>query len=214
LKASFPASPLRLVRLSTRYSLALLQMTSFHCRTACGASVSTAGFTLIELMVTVTIAVILLSLAAPAFQAMVLNNRVTGLTDSLAIALNFARGTALKTAVPVRVCPIGASGSTNCGTDWSAGWMVVADPNVAPAVLQRSSAPVSAPTLLATAVDGSPLSGVSFDTHGLAGTAARFKVCDSRGAAYARSVQTLATGFVQAGSGPGQAAWGGTLSCP
>jgi len=173
-----------------------------------------AGFTLIELMVTVTIAVILLALAAPAFQGMVLNNRLSGLTDGLVSGLNFARGSALKTAVPVLVCPIGATGSTRCGADWRLGWMVIADPIASPAVLQRSTAPVSAPTLVATTADGTPLPSVSFDARGLAGTTARFTVCDPRGAAYARSVQTVATGSVQSGPVPGQAAWGGALTCP
>jgi type IV fimbrial biogenesis protein FimT len=188
-------------------------MTFFHCRTACGGGASTAGFTLIELMVTVTIAVILLSLAAPSFQAMVLNNRLTGLTDGLVSALNFARGTALKTAVSTRVCPIGNNGPTACGNDWNAGWMVVGDPDGTPALLQRSSAPASAPRLLVTAVDGSALASVTFDSRGLASGAARFRVCDSRGAAYARSVQTLATGSVQSGAAPGQTVWGGAMSC-
>ncbi|VTU22805.1 Verru_Chthon cassette protein D [Variovorax sp. PBL-E5] len=205
-----------------------MQMYSLHCHTGCASrafgirgpkvkaasKAALAGFTLIELLITTTIVVILLSLAAPAFQVMVMNNRLTGLADSLVNALNYARGSALKATVPARVCPVGAPGSTACGTDWSAGWMLVSDPDGSPSLLQRSSAPVAGPALSATDVNGHSLASVSFDSHGLASTAAHFKICDARGAAYARSVQTVATGFVQVGSTPGQAAWGGALTCP
>jgi type IV fimbrial biogenesis protein FimT len=167
------------------------------------------GFTLIELMVTIAIAAILLSLAVPSFQAMVMNNRLTAQAGGLNTALNYARNTALSQAVNVVVCPVGALGSTTCGASWGTGWMVVRDPAGTPTLLQSQLAPSS------NAVLSSPATSVVFGPRGLAGTVSSFKVCDSRGAAFARSVQVLATGFVQAGATPGQVAWGSTaLTCP
>jgi type IV fimbrial biogenesis protein FimT len=168
------------------------------------------GFTLIELLVTIAIAAILMALAVPSFQAMVMNNRLTAQAGALNTALNYARNTALSQAVPVAVCPVGTAGSTTCGASWAAGWMVVSNPAGAATLLQSQQAPSSGSTVLS-----SPVTSVLFGPRGLATTLSSFKVCDSRGAAFARSVQVFATGFVQAGATPGQVAWGTTaLTCP
>lgn len=167
------------------------------------------GFTLVELLVTVAIVVIVLSLAVPSFQAMLMNNRLSAQVDGLTSALNYARNTALSQAVSVQVCPIGALSSSTCGANWAAGWIVVSDPAGAPTLLQSRQAPTGDPVLSATA------NGVIFDSRGLSTTPSSFKMCDGRGSSFARSVQVFATGFVQAGATPGQAAWGvAALSCP
>jgi type IV fimbrial biogenesis protein FimT len=168
------------------------------------------GFTLIELLVTIAVAAILMALAVPSFQTMVMNNRLTAQAGALNTALNYARNTALSQAIPVAVCPVGTSGSTTCGASWAAGWMVVSNPAGTATLLQSQQAPSSG-----SAVLSSPVTSVLFGPRGLATTLSSFKVCDSRGAAFARSVQVFATGFVQAGATPGQVAWGTTaLTCP
>jgi type IV fimbrial biogenesis protein FimT len=87
--------------------------------------------------------------------------------------------------------------------------MVVRDPAGTPTLLQSQQAASG------NAVLSSPATRVVFDPRGLSSTPSSFKVCDSRGAAFARSVQVFATGFVQAGATPGQVAWGSTaLTCP
>lgn len=170
---------------------------------ACG------GFTLVELLVAVAIAAIVLALAAPSFQAMLMNNRLSAQVDALTSTLNYARNTALSQAVNVQVCPVGAFNSSTCGASWAAGWMVVSDPAGTPTLLQSRQIPTGNPVLSSSA------GSVVFDSRGLSTTLSSFKVCDSRGSAFARSVQVFATGFVQAGGTPGQVAWGSTaLSCP
>ena len=60
-----------------------------------------------------------------------------------------------------------------------------------------------------------PAAGVVFDSHGLATTQSNFTLCDTRGGTFARSVEVLATGFVQAGLTPGLAVWNNSvLTCP
>jgi type IV fimbrial biogenesis protein FimT len=168
------------------------------------------GFTLIELLVTIAIAAILMALAVPSFQTMVMNNRLTAQASALNTALNYARNTALSQAVNVAVCPVGALGLTTCGANWGAGWMVVRDPTGTPTVLQSQQAPS-----VGNAVLSSPVTSVVFGPRGLTGTLSSFMVCDHRSSAFARSVQVLATGFVQSGATPGQVAWGTTaLTCP
>lgn len=175
-----------------------------------------AGFTLIELLITISIATILMALAVPSFSAMLKQNRLSAQTTSFINALQFARSTALTTNVPTTVCPRGAAGSVTCGTNWSSGWIVATAPAIGTATLLQSyEIGPRDPALSAVAGSGTPPASLSFDPRGLAVTSGNFKICDSRGGIYARSVQVLVTGFVQAGPTAGQAIWDNSnLSCP
>ena len=81
------------------------------------------GFTLIELMVTLTIAAILMFLAVPSFVSYQKNTQLTSAANSLLAANNAARGEALKRGMSVIVVPTGN------GSDWKTGWVVVVDKN-------------------------------------------------------------------------------------
>lgn len=167
------------------------------------------GFTLLELLITIAIAAIIISLAAPSFSAMLMNNKLTAQGGGLTAGLNYARNTALSQSINVQFCPVGALNSTTCGTNWGSGWMVLRDPAGTPTILQSRQAAAGNPVLSSTAAS------VTFDSRGLSTTPSSFKLCDSRGAAYARSVQVFATGFVQAGNTPGKVAYGtAALVCP
>jgi type IV fimbrial biogenesis protein FimT len=82
-------------------------------------SSTTSGFTLIELMVTVSIAAILLTLAIPSFTNMILNQNVRAGASDLQTAFFFARSEAIKRAANVSIVP--TSG------DWKNGWTVQLD---------------------------------------------------------------------------------------
>lgn len=90
-----------------------------------------SGFTLIELMVTISVLAILLSIAVPSFQSFVLNSRLTATTNDLASALAVARSEAVKRATRVTVCKSANSGaaSPTCstGANWQDGWIVFVD---------------------------------------------------------------------------------------
>ncbi|WP_018141471.1 GspH/FimT family pseudopilin [Thioalkalivibrio sp. ALJ7] len=72
------------------------------------------GFTLVELMVTIAVAAILITIAVPGFQALVQNNRATALANQLTTAINLARSEAIRRGEVASVC-------TN---DWEDGWWV------------------------------------------------------------------------------------------
>ncbi|MFC5474692.1 GspH/FimT family pseudopilin [Paraherbaspirillum soli] len=181
-----------------------------------GSLLRVAGFTLVELLITITVLAILLGVAAPSFQTMVLNQRESAQADGLVNALNYARNTALSQIINIQACPSGTSGSTTCGASWGAGWMIVSQPPTGAAtLLQSHPTAANGPVLSAVPIGGTAASSVTFDPRGLATTQANFKVCDSRGAKFARSVQVLPTGFIQSGPTPGLAVWDGSaLTCP
>jgi type IV fimbrial biogenesis protein FimT len=91
-----------------------------------------AGFTILELMITVSILAVLLGIGVPAFGDIIRNNRLATETNNLVGALNLARAEAAKRGIPVAVCAAAitvppAAPSCSGGTDWSNGWLVFTD---------------------------------------------------------------------------------------
>lgn len=80
------------------------------------------GFTLVELMITLTIAGILLTVGVPSFQSMIRNNRTATNANNLVTALNLARSEAIKRGVQVVVQRKGA-----ISRNWDSGWEVFTD---------------------------------------------------------------------------------------
>ena len=171
------------------------------------------GFTLIELMVTLSVAGILLSMAVPAFSSFVQNDRDVGQINSLAGSFNYARSEAVKRNSPsgIIVCP-STDGQTCGGTAWSGGWIVLnlntADPP--PLVLQAVPALTGSTTLGAVGA----AAGITFLSSGLVSAPLSIGVCDIRGANYARDVEVNATGRVASSQTPGKSVAGAALTCP
>ncbi|KTD40330.1 GspH/FimT family protein [Legionella parisiensis] len=168
------------------------------------------AFTLIELLVTLLVLCVALVIAVPSLSNLLMNNRQTAYTDMFVNALNYARNSALNGSMNVIVCPFGAAKSTTCGGNWSAGWIVATQPVVGTStLLQSQQFSPSDPVLSGNVVS------VVFDPHGVTTSPSNFKFCDSRGGTFARSIEVLATGYVQSGPTPGQAVWDNSaLTCP
>ncbi|MBT3813634.1 MAG: prepilin-type N-terminal cleavage/methylation domain-containing protein [Gammaproteobacteria bacterium] len=78
-----------------------------------------SGFTLMELMVTLSIAGIVASIGIPSFSASITSSRVTTMTNEFITALRFARSEAVKRNQNVVV--------SKSGAQWEAGWQVFVD---------------------------------------------------------------------------------------
>ncbi len=80
------------------------------------------GFTLIELIVTLAIAAVMLTLAAPSFLAFKRNSELISQANGLVAALNTARTEAMKRGLGAMVVP-------RDGQTWASGWRVFVDTN-------------------------------------------------------------------------------------
>jgi type IV fimbrial biogenesis protein FimT len=82
-----------------------------------------SGFSLIELMVVITIVAILAALAAPSFDSLIESQRAKSAATDIYVALTRARSEALKRNANVTVTPKGG---------WAAGWQILDPATSAP----------------------------------------------------------------------------------
>ncbi len=84
------------------------------------------GFSLIELMVTVSVAAVLMAIAIPAFSSIMAQNQLATATNAARGALMSARQSAVMQGRPVSLCA--GTPTEGCSGDWSAGeWLVFRD---------------------------------------------------------------------------------------
>jgi len=86
-------------------------------------SFKTQGFTLIELVMTMVLAGILVSMAIPSFNSILNSSRLTNYANDLVGALNLARSEAVRRGIQVTVSNNGVL------THWERGWTVFVDIN-------------------------------------------------------------------------------------
>jgi type IV fimbrial biogenesis protein FimT len=89
---------------------------------------TSAGFTMLELVMVISIAAILLVIGVPSFRYMATANRVSSEVNALISDLQFARAEAIKEGQTVVACA-STDGSTCNNTNlWDNGWIVCSDP--------------------------------------------------------------------------------------
>lgn len=86
------------------------------------------GFTLTEMVVTLAVGGLLMTVAVPSFKSLVDRNRVSTTINSLVSSLMYARGEAVRRGQFVSVCPSNIA-ATACETGesaatWDDGWLV------------------------------------------------------------------------------------------
>ena len=99
------------------------------------------GFTLIELMTTLAVLVVTLTIGVPAFAGLQQRARAANAYHLLTSSLAIARLAAVKRGEPVSVCPSNDGRSCNDDVTWDGGWIVFSDP-------RRADQPASTGTIL------------------------------------------------------------------
>lgn len=162
------------------------------------------GFTLIELMITLSVMAILMAIALPNFQSFVQNSRITTQANSFITALMLARSEAVKRGSTVTVCR--STNGTGCSGvgNWENGWLVFVDAN-GDGVVDAGDLPVQVGQALS---GGNTLEGggarVTYSGNGFtAGFNDTFSLCDSRGAAFSRRIIVSNQGRVRTETGGG-----------
>jgi type IV fimbrial biogenesis protein FimT len=91
----------------------------------------TFGFTLVELITTLSVLGILVAVAAPSLANLLANNRMATATNSIIAGLQTARSEAITREVPMVFCARNLSGTDCSGTlsNLAQGWLVGTDPN-------------------------------------------------------------------------------------
>ncbi len=145
------------------------------------------GFTLVELLVTVSIAAVLLAVAAPALVQATANGRLAAHVDAFSGSTRLARSEAIKRNASVTMC-VSSNGSTCETGGWEKGWIVV----VGTTVLHKEGPASNNVRMTAT---GS-VATLVYDSTGVGATAATVTVCSSSGGAAERVVSVSATGRV------------------
>ncbi|MGZ5181365.1 MAG: GspH/FimT family pseudopilin [Ramlibacter sp.] len=143
------------------------------------------GFTLLELLVVMTVAAIMMAIAVPSFRTFTAGQRVKSVSSDVTAAMLLARSEAIKRNHAITIAPTGGS--------WVNGW-TVQDTVASPAVTLGSRNPLGG-----LAVTG-PAS-VVYQGNGRIGAASSFQLASSTDPSIVRCVKVDLTGVPSTSSG-------------
>lgn len=125
-----------------------------------------SGFTLIELMVTIAVAAILVSLALPSFSDATLSGKLVASANDLVAGVALGRSEAIKRNAMASMCV--SSNGTTCGSGgWEQGWIILSGTTV---VQKHAAAPTGFKA-------SSTVTKIDFQPSGVGNTQATITVC-------------------------------------
>ena len=149
------------------------------------------GFTLVELMVTIAVAALLLSIGVPSFTAIYEATRGANEIQKINDLFAFARNQAVNYGTTVTVCPYA---SNPCGNDWSKGFSVYVERNGAKKVLKIIDGFNSKDTISLT---GPTDKTVNFTSDGLVSTETSIIYCPSGKSDASKSIKISTSGLIK-----------------
>ncbi len=174
---------------------------------------SASGTTLLELVITLSIAAIIMSTAIPFLGDLLADQHRTSVLNGLVRAAHLARSEAIKRGQDAVICA-SANGSTCSGDEkgWQQGWIVFVNADAdQPPVVDRGESLLHHASELDTASLHGNRSAFVFRPFGKRATNGTLVYCDSRGERHARAFVISYTGRPRLSpKGPG----GRALVCP
>lgn len=160
------------------------------------------GFTLVELLATLTIAGVLFSVGVPSLRDTVLNHRMNAGINDMITEINLARSEAIKRGTSVVICPSNDAGSDcKSSTAWDSGWLIYSDINNNSSYdsgtdeILRKHAKVTGFKSISSNGDKKRL---RFTSDGFApGIMTTISFCDTRGISSAKGLVIIDTGRVR-----------------
>lgn len=137
---------------------------------------SVQGFTLIELIVAISIAAILLAIAVPSYSGSQLNSQLRASANDLIGSINLARSEAIKRGTTVTLCA--SSNGESCGGAWREGWLVLREANALHPEAEILHSVDSIPAGFQL-TESSDTDSLLFQSTGVDTTAATFTLCRS-----------------------------------
>lgn len=162
------------------------------------------GYTLLEMMVTVSIIAITLGMAVPSYRNLTQNESISSAANQLLGAMRFARSEAVKRKAPVKLCA--SNGGQQCAGvagNWVNGWLIYVDSNDDDVfndldVLLKVMHPES--DNFSIAPDAVSFeSSVTFFAKGEVLIASKFAFCDDRGEEFGRNLSLSLSGRAKVG---------------
>ena len=152
------------------------------------------GFTLMELLVTLAVASILVSVGVPSFRGAIMDNRLVRDSNQFVASINLARSTAVKYQRNATVCASAnydaAVPTCSVNTDWSSGWIVWVDKNRDAATAANEILHVQAPINDANTFSAIAATQFSFDARGFGVTPGDdLMLCDNRSGETGRRIR-------------------------
>lgn len=92
------------------------------------------GFSLVELLFTITLSSILLTLAFPVYRHLILELRLFILTDRVTSTLYYARSEAIRRQNVITICK--SKDGKSCSGSWNDGWIVLINKSSIPKLLR------------------------------------------------------------------------------
>ena len=149
------------------------------------------GFTLIEMLVTITVLAIVLGIGLPGLRDFILNNRQVSAVNEMVASLQYARTEAIARNRTVSLCPSSDGADCSGSSDWSLGWIIFTDEtnfgvkDGTDEVLRH----VDAVENMDFVSDDEIASAVSYRRDGRARGTGTFTLCDARGASHGKKIE-------------------------
>lgn len=159
------------------------------------------GMTLIELMITLAIFAILVTVAAPNFGPVLKKNRVETQLRELGTQMKFARSEAVSVQRTVTICHLDSGATPKCDANWGQGVTIFYDDDTDSELENATDTirvinKISPNVLSVIDAGGTAKNSMQFDSRGRSSIRATVKICDRGGQAkHARALLLELTGM-------------------